>query len=216
MRVFGLEGGGNAIAGCYPAKDIEIDFSGTHCLYEAEWKTIAASTNGEVISVEWSTAKESNILYFGVERSADGRNFEEIGQAQPINAGNFVQEYTFQDLNPLLGRNFYRIVDHSQNGETSFSPIAEAFFGSAEQFQIISVGPNPLADRLMLNFIAEKEMQVQIELTDIGGNLVFKYKIAAEAGTNLLEFETSQMAAGTYFLRMQTQGLSQTRKLIKR
>ncbi|MEL6143747.1 MAG: hypothetical protein AAFU67_19280, partial [Bacteroidota bacterium] len=63
----------------------------------------------EGAKLEWETARERNNRGFYVERSGDGRSWERLGFVNGAGDADEAQFYSFIDLAPLLGTNFYRL-----------------------------------------------------------------------------------------------------------
>jgi hypothetical protein len=74
------------------------------------------------IVVTWLTGSEINCSYFEVQRSNDGV-FYTIGRVNGFGNSSSVQSYTFTDLSPFIGRNYYRLKQVDYDGQTTFSKI---------------------------------------------------------------------------------------------
>ena len=98
---------------------------------------------GKVL-LEWATSSEINFDFFTIERSTNVQEFYAIGTV----AGNGFSEsridYSFYDVNPLVGRSFYRLK-------------ATDFDGSVEYFEIVSVVYNNRFVKIHSNPIANGE-----------------------------------------------------------
>jgi hypothetical protein len=73
------------------------------------------------VYVSWSTASESNCMLYDIERSADGVEFEAIGQLAANGTTSTAHHYNFTDANPLSGTAYYRLrsVDFDLNAQYS-------------------------------------------------------------------------------------------------
>jgi len=94
---------------------------------------------------------------------------------------------------------------------TEFGSIDTAYFsvstgtGFAELNSSldIHVYPNPVKDRLNLDFFLEKPASVSVEVIDLSGNVVILEGFGwQEQGPARLQLRTSSLATGTYFLRI--------------
>src|SRR5690606_24972185 len=73
---------------------------------------VSASLEKNHVEVKWQTAHEREVLWYDVERSADGINFNSIGQIEAKNNNSEEQKYSFNDITALqegLPKMFYRI-----------------------------------------------------------------------------------------------------------
>lgn len=81
--------------------------------------------NGNQVSLRWSTMSEQNAHYFMIERSDDSFQFKSIGEVLASGNTTLQTYYQYDDKNPLIGNNYYRLVEVDYNGEkTTFPPIA--------------------------------------------------------------------------------------------
>lgn len=80
------------------------------------------------MQLNWVTATERNCDYFGIERSSDGNNFEEIGRVEGAGNSNSTKKYTYTDENPLIGINYYRLRQVDISGETTYSHLSTCLF----------------------------------------------------------------------------------------
>ncbi len=96
-------------------------------------------------------------------------------------------------------------VDAPEN-ELHFQPVTS---------ELLSIYPNPVNSATRINYTVESPGPVRLELFDIQGRLVQTLSsVAGYPGTHYMPFEMSGFASGTYFLRLNTQSSSATRKVI--
>ncbi len=161
------------------------------------------ATANKKVDIYWSTAAEINNAYFDIERSKDGISFESIDQLQGHGNTNSEMHYRTVDLNPFIGINYYRLKQVDFDGSFTYSDIKSAVINSDE---IISVYPNPINDVLYIQ--SEKfsgEGDVTINIYDALGKEVYTQKI--ELNDQSLSWsihEFSEMAAGNYFMNINT------------
>ncbi len=66
--------------------------------------------------LQWVTASENNNKEFIISRSADGVGFSEIHRALASNISNGTKNYTYKDLNPENGINYYKLSQEDFDG----------------------------------------------------------------------------------------------------
>ncbi|MGB8194954.1 MAG: hypothetical protein WCF67_23665, partial [Chitinophagaceae bacterium] len=71
------------------------------------------------ISVEWGIATEEDIKDYTIEKSDDGRLYAELG----VIAATGKKTYTWSDLQPANGNNFYRIRATELDGTVKYSTV---------------------------------------------------------------------------------------------
>ena len=169
-----------------------------------------ATTDGNFIILNWTTAGERNTKYFAVERSGDGGNFAVLGQVQA--AGNAPQEknYSFIDRMPLPGTNFYRLEMIDLDGRFTYSKmvavnrdaLTDAFF----------LFPNPTSNELSLQLSGSGLFTVRLTSTD--GRILNKkaFQLSGNMSTIL---DISALSKGVYILTVENAGQTHYRKFIK-
>lgn len=108
---FDITFGGTATLNCTPLPIVLLDFG---CL----------STDASII-INWSTESESNNWKFEIQRSTNGINWETIGTVYSQNPNSSqTQLYSFTDVLPLNGINYYRLNQVDFNGQSElYGPI---------------------------------------------------------------------------------------------
>ena len=97
------------------------------------------------VQVTWTTASESNLRLFVVERSKDGSVFSEVGNVTPANS-NIGKTYAWFDATPFDGDNFYRIKI-VENGGVKYTGVMKVNTGSKNpELVIVS---NPVSDNVL-------------------------------------------------------------------
>lgn len=86
--------------------------------------------------LNWETAQEMNLKGYQIDRSADGLNFFTIGFVSATGRLN----YTFSDVHPLYGKNYYRLKMIDIDGRFKYSGIKNIDIKSEV---ILTLGPNP-------------------------------------------------------------------------
>lgn len=104
--------------------------------------SVSANRLNDVISVNWATASELNNERFIIQRSYDGREFDDIGTV--MGAGNSfnILNYKFEDNLVSLTSNdiFYRIKQIDYDGSNDYSQVVKV---AVDKENSIRVYPNP-------------------------------------------------------------------------
>lgn len=145
-----------------------------------QWKATSDGTPGE---------------YFVVEYSIDGQNFSSIGQVPALNEKTGAQTYQFRHINPVSGRNFYRIRLSDAGNLPKNSHVASINIGNAAA-SAISVFPVPADANLTVEGVKNTE---NIEIFNVTGQQVTLH--SATAGDRVV-FQTSGLPNGIYFLKV--------------
>jgi hypothetical protein len=92
------------------------------------------------IALKWSTSFESNFKNFEVQKSRDGKSFENIGTIDPEKNAL----YTFNDPKPSLGLSYYRLQINDLDGSVTYSKIIAVNY-NVEHISLAY--PNPSQDK---------------------------------------------------------------------
>ena len=149
------------------------------------------------VNVSWSTASEVNVGKYGVEKSADGRNFTTIGIVAAKGDYSLQSNYNFMDVSPFDGTNYYRLKIMDKDGRYKYGPIAiVGFHVSGNLF----VYPNPARGNLMLAHPKATTGSI-IDVLTTDGKKVKRFPILA--GTQQTYLDVANINAGKYILRFQ-------------
>ncbi len=148
----------------------------------------------------WNTASERNNSHFSIERSADGRNFTEIGKINGAGESSSSKTYTFNDPKPLKGINYYRLKQVDFDGKFEYSKVVSVVFGKTGGVRVFPTVD--VADVLRIQFDEPTEDATNWQVIDAAGRVVATGAFEAE----LAEYDVpvGQLPAGAYFLRLST------------
>jgi len=162
---------------------------------------------GKVIKLDWATGSESNLSYFIIQKSFDNIDFFNLNTIYVSGNSSSRKDYSFEDLNPIVGKNYYRLVEVDLDG---FTKTFEIISINADVEKKYLLYPNPVIDQevtLTLNFMSEKPSHILI--LDTFGGIVFK--------TSSMEQEIKlpvSLSKGIYFVVYTNDQFKQTTKLI--
>jgi|GEM_PF-2804314 len=140
--------------------------------------------------LKWTTAEEENTSHVQVERSADGKTFEAIGNVATTNISG-ENHYQFTDKQPLQGVNIYRLKVIDLDGSYKYSSIASVSHGASAG---VSVFPNPAKDKIVVRGVGMNSM---VKLLNTDGKLL----TAQKATGNDLHLDISHLPAGLYVIQ---------------
>ncbi len=187
-----------------------VQYNGIECLaigpvvltppLPVELTRFDAALQKEGVRVSWETASERNCAYFAVERSANGRTFEQLDQVPGGGTTTQARTYARLDAAPLAGLAYYRLRQVDNDGTTSFSPVA-AVLNAGRTAATIS--PNPATTELSIRFAQPLQGAVDLRVMDAAGRTVWQEHRVLPEATPVLRLPTAQLpAAGLYFVRV--------------
>jgi hypothetical protein len=161
------------------------------------------SKDAKGISLVWSTATEVNSAHFEIEKSSDSKMWSAIGRV--IAGGNtgVEKKYSYTDVSPFDGANYYRLKMVDADAKFEYSPIKSVNFSSTSLSVV--VGPNPASSFLNIRVNAPGGEPYRVRLINRSGQIVLDQKYAAAGSQQQLNIVN--FADGSYFLEV-TKGSS--------
>lgn len=163
---------------------------------------------GEEVLLNWETASELNNDYFIIERATDQTGFREIGRADGNGTSTQLHTYTFTDMAPSIGNNYYRLKQTDFNGAFEYSNSVAIHFDSQQEeyFNVWNDGEEMYYQSSGWN------VQGVMEIYDVAGNLVSKKEIGGnEKGIIPLD----ENGKGIYLVRFSCGETQQVKKIIR-
>jgi Concanavalin A-like lectin/glucanases superfamily len=178
---------------------------------------VKAFKKDNTVVVEWEVSNEINIKQYEVERSLDGSNFAKLNTTiAKGNAGN--NQYSFTDVNPRDGNNYYRIRAVEQNNQYAYSEIVKVLMPIKSKPATIVVYPNPVEGNTIA--IQCKQMikgTYVLRLFNTTGHLIASKTLQLTEGNSLQLLEVNQkFAAGKYELVIKGEGVELSTPVLKR
>jgi hypothetical protein len=168
--------------------------------------SFSASEINNKVYIKWSTATEINNEYFILERSADGRNYEEINRVPGAGHSNSVLNYSIRDNSPYYGINYYRLKQVDYDGKTTVFKAVSAYVDKRKEFII---HPNPANEHFIVDLPWHEHYNIKV--TDINGRKVIEQN---ELSGNE-KIETKDLPKGIYFIYITADEETYFQKLIK-
>lgn len=215
--------------------------SGTKCLFTANFSSVESGTTTVLSPPFVLTGLATPVIeyyrWFGNDRGLNARTNYWRVQIQRASGGvPFYVDYTRQsDYN--WRRRIFKVRDYMNNTVNEVllrftlsdllntsNPLEGAFddvvlydaadpaaVAGVEDLKAIRVYPNPAGSLLSVE-TENSTAETRIGLYDLQGRLLIEKEISGN-GNGRADFNTSQIAAGSYFLRIQSGGVQQVRKV---
>lgn len=195
--------------------NFDIQASGNIVLPVTMGKVSAKLTYDNKTRLSWTTYSEQHNHGFSVERSIDGKSFQEAGFVPAQSSGgNSMEVLSYQYTDPVaVGRvAYYRLKQVDMDGKATFSNTVQVTNKMAGDE--LYIYPNPATDRVILDIKGWNEglkYNVSVTLTDLSGRILWHPATAAAR----YDIDMSAFPAGTYLLRYASPENTIVRKLIK-
>ena len=163
------------------------------------------------VRVDWITKNEVDDTKYVIERSYDGINFMEIGEMKSKKQA--LNMYQYSDMNPKMGRSFYRVKHIESNGALDFSKIKSTVL-YANGGEAVATYPNPTTNALFVEILDTDNAEGVIEVYNAYGLLVKTEKFSKSQAR--YEVNMTNLPTGAYVFKIrQTDGQVKSVKVTK-
>ncbi|MCF2489865.1 FG-GAP-like repeat-containing protein [Dyadobacter sp. CY347] len=143
------------------------------------------------VNLTWETATEVNSDYFELQRSEDGKEWEQIGMVYSAGDSKKPNTYSFVDFKPQIGLNYYRMKMVDRDKTFAYSSI-KAVTVEGKQTKVF---PNPVSTTLNI----ESEIpNTEVVIYDVSGKEIMSHK--NEKG--IKSVDVSRLTPGGYLIKL--------------
>lgn len=193
FRVFGSANSASQRTGTYC-------FCGSAGLRSAALPVVLTSFNASAqqnkIFLSWHTASELNNKNFEVQRSRDGNDFATIGIIAGKGTSSVPSDYSFTDVNPYDGINYYRLKQVDWDDKYEYSKIVSVKIDLGNAVSLFS----SLVKEKLIIF---SSINTWATLLNEQGQIL--HRLTLINGRN--EISIGDLAGGVYFIRSENDQL---------
>jgi hypothetical protein len=157
----------------------------------------------------WSTATEINNDFFIIERATQDMMWTEIGLVNGSGNSSVICEYTFSDLYPQDGWNYYRLKQTDFDGRFKFSNVISLLHNGKENKNLSATLHGITA---VVQYTSSRKSEADLSIYSLGGALIFSERTQLEKGINQLEFSVPLLVPGLYLITVNQEGISESLK----
>jgi predicted outer membrane repeat protein len=176
-----------------------------------------AQTDGGRVLLSWQTGSETNNAGFDVQhRASETGSWRTLGFVEGAGTTTQAQRYRFSPDESLApGTHQFRLRQVDADGTAHLSETVTAEIGLDEPVRLTAPAPNPVQARATLSFAVREPAEATLVLYNTLGQTVRTlYRGTPAAGeAQTVEVSTTGLASGLYFLRLQADGRTETRRL---
>jgi hypothetical protein len=176
-----------------------------------------ATLQSKDVLLNWATAAELNNRGFEVERSVDGKEFQNIGFVEGKNNSNSRADYQFNDASALAHSQvlYYRLKQLDFDGKYTYSDMVRVQSGNAV-LNGVSVSPNPFSVNAQVQLSTLFNGAAHITISDVQGRVVLNEVHEVVAGNNAINLQNMEsLKQGVYFMRVSVGGENMVVKMVK-
>jgi Secretion system C-terminal sorting domain len=171
---------------------------------------------GNKVTLNWSTATESNNKGFDIERKKSGGSWDKVGFVNGKGNSNEIINYSFADNSLQTGTYNYRLKQIDFNGNFEYHVLNNSVeIGIPDKFELSQNYPNPFNPSTKINFSIPYDSRVSLKVYDISGKLISTLinNEFREADYYTLEFNANGLSSGVYFYAINTDKNTATKKM---
>jgi hypothetical protein len=176
------------------------------------WVSFIAQKKGSAVLLDWVTGSEKNAGIYVVERSLDGKTFEDIATIDALNetsGGN----YTYTDYNNFSGKMYYRIREVDIDGTADLSIIRVVY---STEGNSLSIAPNPTNGMVSIKlYNGEVSDIVSIQLYNPLGQEVYATETTSGALVSGASIDMSNLSNGAYIVKITTLNTKWIERIVK-
>lgn len=165
------------------------------------------------VDLNWTTVDEKDNASFTIERSANGHDFVPIGSVPAEKNYPGEKRYEFHDVAPLAGLNFYRLVQHDVDGQSTELEIRKVL--NAVRSDDALVYPNPSRGDLSVFVSLARAQKINLTVTGLAGKVLYTTTVTVPAGSSDWKIPAEHLLPGIYFLRLSGGDLNVTRQIVR-
>jgi len=206
-----------------PSNSAVIQDNATNCVSRAaveaaclalpvELVSFSASSENNFTQLLWRTASETNNEGFEIQRSTDGKNWNELAFVPGYGNTQEEQSYTYTDERPLPGLNYYRLQQMDYDGKSEYSNIVSVEMkngGSGIHFF-----PNPATGSVTLALETDYSGEATLTLYDLTGKQMKTATLSLEGGAFRTDIGLGSLPTGIYMAQVQAGGAQWRERLI--
>jgi hypothetical protein len=170
-----------------------------NCALPIELLSFNAKALRAKAQLEWITASEINSDYFIVQRSLDGRTFEDIGKIKAAGNSTSLKNYTYSDRSIKSSFVYYRLCEVDFDGEKSLSEIVKVNF-EFSSLEIMGMFVNRENQSIKLFVSNNSDQRIEYRITDILGKIMSNGTSITEKGISVINIDSRHFSQGLYFL----------------
>jgi len=181
-----------------------------------ELTTFDATHSDSEVRLNWATASETNNAGFAVERKLDSGSFAQIGFVEGAGTTATSRRYQFADTEvPFTAETLtYRLKQIDTDGTATYSTPVEIQRQAPQQLVLHPTAPNPVRVQATLRYELPQAGPVRVTVYDrLGRRVSTLVNETQSAGRNEVMFNARQLPSGTYFIRLQAEGRTLTKRL---
>ncbi len=175
-----------------------------------ELSSFTASVNEKNVTLNWTTATETNNQGFEIERNS-GNGFEKVGYVAGSGTSTEPHIYSFIDASLNEGTYSYRLKQLDFDGTFEYFDAIEVEVAIPDVFALEQNYPNPFNPSTKIDFSLAVNSKVSLKVFDVlGQEVATLVNTDLVAGVHNVDFNAASINSGVYFYRIEATGIDGT------
>lgn len=155
----------------------------------------------------WQTYSEYNNRGFEVQKSPNGVDWAVIGWKNGVGTTSETQDYDFWDNDLRAEIQYYRLRQLDLDGTAAYSNVVALSMSEPNISRLVQIFPNPVlsGNDLQVQTWIPDEINLTLQIRNALGQTVGTFEHQFAAGNSTFRIPTQTLAAGTYFLSIQSE-----------
>lgn len=190
-----------------PGEYIPVVFTIENTSLALTWGDFEVYKQDQEVALHWTINPSIEHTSFEIQHSKDGQTWKKLGVVAAVTDKT---AFHFIDERPFLGDNYYQIKILSTVDRPIFSPVRRVTF----EGDTIHIYPNPVTDILSITWSENEPLTAPIFVYDITGRVVKNIEISTTHSSDI-SLNLKNIPSGVYFIQLQTEKQSMTKKINK-
>jgi hypothetical protein len=181
-----------------------------------ELSDFTASSNGNIVHLNWTTKTELNNSGFEVLRSTDINNWLNIAFVPGSGTTSETRSYSFKDDELKSGSYSYRLKQIDFDGSCKYSDVVNVIISIPELFDLEQNFPNPFNPSTVIEFSLQEDVS-NVKLTvynTLGEKVEEVVNSSLSAGKYSYQWNAKNVAAGMYVYELRTDKFVSMKKMV--
>lgn len=182
-----------------------------------ELSSFIANSSGSTVSLQWTTASETNNRGFEIQRSSDGVSFSSVGFVTGRGNTADVSSYNYSE-EVSAGIYVYRLKQIDYDGSAAYSPVitVQVDVNGPAAFELAQNFPNPFNPETEIRYTLPAKGNVVLQVfNSLGQQVALLQSGTQEAGYHSARFSGIGLSSGVYIYRLTYAGIDGTIKSVE-
>ncbi len=200
----------------FPVSGLTYIWDGICGILPVEMSSFTSAINRRDVTLNWTTASETNNSRFEIERSSVNSIWTQVGSVKGNGTTLSATNYTITDRGLNSGEYNYRLKQADFNGNFEYFNLSnEVIVGIPVKYDLSQNYPNPFNPATTINFDIPRDGKVTLKVFDISGRevseLVNEFRTA---GYYTISFNGNDLSSGIYIYTLVSDNVVLTKKMI--